>query len=129
MINKGTSIHIKYKNFSDKDLVYITRLVNKEFNEELEKLVGKPAKGSLRAPLELKEVHTGNSILIDYIPNLDLIMTYLVMRMGETVLRNVEGIVDEELQQMLKDAIRRASMKFRRRRREDDLKDFSYGDQ
>lgn len=120
MFNKGTKIIIKYKNFSDKDLIYIIGLVNREFNTELEKKVGKPEKGNLRAPLEITRVQTGNSISIDFIVNSDFLSNYFTLRVGEFVLRNLTEVSDE----MLQNAIKKAIGKFKIRRREDKLEDF-----
>lgn len=126
MINEGTKILIKYKNFTDKDLIYIIRLVNKEFNIELENFVGKPEKGTLQAPLEINDVKTGNSITIEISANPEIIAYYLVYKMGVFLSHNLSVIVEEKCQDMLRNAIDKAMEKFKRRRREDNLEDFSY---
>ena len=122
MITKGTNILIKYKNFSDKDLMYIIRLVNSEFNFELEKKVGKPKEGNLHAPLEITNVQTGSSITIDFTVNSDLIIAYLVYKTLDFVAEDFREVGHE----MLQTAIRNAVEKFKKRRRKDNIEDFSY---
>ena len=128
MITKGTKITIKYKNFSDKDLMYIVRLVNETFNEELAKRLqlgqGERYK-RLHAPLEIQEVKTGHSITLDFYPDLELILVYIGLRFGEEILRAFSNVVEDELKEVLKNSIQKAVKRFKKRRRKDNLEDFS----
>ena len=109
--------------------MYIVGLVNEKFNEELAKRLqlghGERYK-RLYAPLEIREVRTGQSISLDFIPNKEFILTYIVLRFGQRIARTFYDVLDEELKEILKKGIRKAVKRFERRRRKDALEDFSY---
>ena len=130
MITKGTTLIIKYEHFTDRDLQYIIKLVHEGFNEELARRLelrqGRQRYKKLHAPLEIKEVRTGQSITLDFNPNKEFIAMYIALRFSETFARIVGDLFEEELKETLRAGIRKAKERFQKRRRKDTLEDLSY---
>lgn len=129
MITKGTKLIIKYEYFTDKDLQYVINLVHEEFNKELaERLNWKPITRyqELQAPLEIKEISTGNSLFLDLTSNIELIVEYLIrIGVGSIIIQTLRELSEDELKEIIKKAIRKAIDRFKRRRRKDHIEDLS----
>ena len=128
MISEGTKLIIKYRYFTDKDLLYILYLVREEFNYELANALDwAPATPyqKLQAPLEITEIKTGDSVFLGFNPSIEFIEEYLTTIGFALLIEILREIGKDRVKEMLERAISKSIERFKIRRRKDHLADLS----